>query len=477
MNKVIGLEVHVQLNTRRKVFASASYAFGSKPNSCVSVIGMAHPGALPAVNEVCVDKVILLGLALNCRINTQSRFARKNYFYPDLPKGYQMSQAELPICEDGFLDLQMPDGSQRRIGITRIHLEEDAGKLVHDEEPGHSLVDLNRAGTGLAEIVTEPDFRTAEEAAVFLAEIRRLVRYLNVGDGDMEKGNLRCDANISVRESEDAPYGTRAEVKNINSFSFLESAINYEARRQTKLLSEGGIVIQETRNFDPDSGKTSGMRGKEDAEDYRYFPEPDLPPLFIPEEKIENIRSNMPELPWERRKRYVALDVDEQQVISLVEKQDWGKLFNDLLNTTLSPKSALNWLFGPIALWAKSGDGSVENFPIKPEKIAQTEALVDAGKVDRQQARGKLFEALLTSPEADVEAKIKELGIELSQDDDLLKDAVLGLEKSHPEEVARFRAGERKLQGFLMGQLMRQLRGKADPGKLKKLVEELRNEK
>jgi aspartyl-tRNA(Asn)/glutamyl-tRNA(Gln) amidotransferase subunit B len=471
MNKVIGLEVHVQLNTRRKVFASASYTFGAKPNSCVSAIGMAHPGALPSVNEACVDKVILLGLALNCRINEHSRFARKNYFYPDLPKGYQMSQAALPICEDGFFDLSMPDGSTRRIGITRIHLEEDAGKLIHDEEPGYSLVDLNRAGTGLAEIVTEPDFRTAEEAAAFLAEIRRLVRYLNVGDGDMEKGNLRCDANISVREHEDAPYGTRAEVKNLNSFSFLEAAINHEASRQQERIAEGEQIIQETRNFDPATGTTSGMRGKEDAEDYRYFPEPDLPPLFLSKEKVEAIRSNMPELPWERRQRYLSLGLDAQQIQTLVEKQDWGDVYDDLLDTNLGPKAAANWLFGPIAVQAKSRDGAIKQLGLVPDVIANIEKLIEAGKVDRQQARGKLFEEMLRAPEADLEAKIKALGLELSKDDDMLLEAVRALEVSHPKEVARYRAGEKKLQGFLMGQLMRSLRGKADPGTLSALIQ------
>ncbi|MEZ4686708.1 MAG: hypothetical protein R3B47_11765 [Bacteroidia bacterium] len=319
-------------------------------------------------------------------------------------------------------------------------------------------------GTGLAEIVTEPDFRTAEEAAAFLAgKIRRLVRYLEWATV-IWKREIWYVTQISLS-------GKARRLR--QPFSFLESAINYEAERQQKLLFNGETVIQETRNFDPDSGKTSGMRGKEDAEDYRYFPEPDLPPLFISKEKTEAIRATMPELPWERRKRYLALGVDDQQIISLVEKQDWGQLFDALLEAEMSPKAASNWLFGPIAVWAKTMEGEVGEFPLKAEKIAGMDALVQAGKMDSQQARGSLFEALLKTPEASVEAMMTTLGLGLSQDEGMMKEAVFALEKSHPDEVARFRAGERKLQGFLMGQLMRSLRGKADPGKLNQLIQQL----
>lgn len=472
MNTVIGLEVHVQLNTARKVFASESHAFGSSPNTHVSVIGMAHPGALPRVNKACVEKVIKLGLALNCRINTHSPFARKNYFYPDLPKGYQMSQADAPICEEGYFDLQMPDGSIRRIGITRIHLEEDAGKLVHDQIPGYSLVDLNRAGVGLAEVVTEPDFRSAEEAAIFMTEMRRLVRTLDVGDGDMEKGNLRCDANVSIRKSEEAPLGTRAEVKNLNSFSFLEKAIAFEVTRQSKVLENGEKVVQETRTFDPGTGRTSSMRGKEDAEDYRYFPEPDLPPLLLGEDIVAPIRAAMPELPWERRERYSKLGLNDSQALPLLDRPDWAAYFEALMHEGLEAKAGANWLMGAIGAWVNKHEITISDFPLQPSVIAELQSFVDEGKISLNSARGPLFEALTTRSKKSIEPLIEELGLGLSQDQDEILHAIDSLEQSHPKEVARFRAGERKLQGFLVGQLMRQLRGKADPKSLNALIAE-----
>ncbi|MFK7972571.1 MAG: Asp-tRNA(Asn)/Glu-tRNA(Gln) amidotransferase subunit GatB, partial [Bacteroidia bacterium] len=472
MNTVIGLEVHVQLNAERKVFATEGYRFGAEPNSCVSVIGMAHPGALPSVNRVCVEKVIRLGMALNCTINPISTFARKNYFYPDLPKGYQMSQDELPICINGYLDLDMPDGSVKRIGITQIHLEEDAGKLIHDQDPNGTLVDLNRAGVGLAEIVTEPDFRSAEEAATFLAEMRRLVRFLDAGDGDMEKGNLRCDANVSIRESEDAPLGTRAEIKNLNSFNFLDKAIQYEVLRQSEVLAKGEKVIQETRTFSPTTGRTSSMRSKEDAQDYRYFPEPDLPPLHLDESLLRSIREAMPELPWQRRKRYHSYGLQPAVIANLLDRLDWAGYFESLLQTNLSPKKASNWLTGPIAAWLNQQGLGADAFPITASKIAELESLTEQGKINAQSAKGPLFEALITTPETELTALVDTLGLGLSQDQDAIIAAVDALASSHPKEVERFRNGEKKLQGFLVGQLMRALRGKADPKLLNQLVQE-----
>ncbi|MEL6135119.1 MAG: Asp-tRNA(Asn)/Glu-tRNA(Gln) amidotransferase subunit GatB, partial [Bacteroidota bacterium] len=379
---VIGLEIHIQLNTQSKLFAPEAHTFGASPNSLVSPITMAHPGALPRINEAVIDKALALGLALGCKINSPTYFDRKNYFYPDLPKGYQISQDAIPICEGGSVTFPDTQGRLIEIPLERIHLEEDAGKSIHDLSKVHSMIDLNRAGTPLMEMVTQPAIHQAEHAAALFEEIRRLVRYLNVGDGDMEKGNLRCDANISVKPTGQVALGTRVEVKNLNSFGFLTQAINHEVKRQIRLIQSGEAVQRETRTWNVDLQQTQPMRDKELAHDYRYFPEPDLPVITILPERIDHIQSQLPTLPYQRFQQYhTTWKLPYNESITLAEDLSWSRFFEEAITHCDNPKGIANWLLGPIRSWLSDENKQLEALPLSAQTLGEMVKAIDSGRI------------------------------------------------------------------------------------------------
>lgn len=469
---VIGLEVHVQLLTKSKVFATEAFSFGSEANTHISPITIAHPGALPQINGAVVQLAIRMGLALGCKIAPKTYFARKNYFYPDLPKGYQISQAENPICEDGSIDLPMADGSTKHIEIERIHIEEDAGKSVHDLSDVSTMIDLNRAGAGLIEIVTRPDLRSAEEAARLMAEMRKLVRYLKVGDGNMERGNLRCDANISVMPKGSNTYGTRVEVKNMNSMTQLSRAINHEIERQVLLIESGGEVMQETRAWDVNQGITLAMRSKETADDYRYFPEPDLQPLSISQEEIDQTKATLPELPISRFSTYRnEYGFSFKDAMALVEQKANSDYFEALGKCLNDHKQAANWLMGPIKMYLNEQNLDISNFALAPEQMAEMIKLVIAGKVSHNAAKESLFPALLASPESKPMDLAHQLNIMMeSKGDEVLQFAKQLLEE-FPAETEKYRKGKKGLMGFFVGKVMRQFKGKANPKEVNKIMQ------
>lgn len=468
---VIGLEVHIQLKTRRKVFAPEDFVFGSFPNQHVSVVSMAHPGALPSPNLQCIRHMVKLGLALGCEIREQSYFSRKNYFYPDLPKGYQLSQDSIAICGPGDLEIQLENGEEKSIKIERIHLEEDAGKSVHDIHPKQSLIDLNRAGVGLAELVTYPDLRSAEEAGAFLAEIRRIVRYLQISDGNMEEGSLRCDANVSVMPQGAQVYGTRVEIKNINSISQVIKAINYESKRQINCLQKGEKIYQETRTWNVAKGNTAPMRDKETADDYRYFPEPDLQPITIKNETIEELKAEIPKLPQERFYQYQKnYKIPKNEARSLAEQREFSDYFESLLPLTSSPKSAANWMLGPVRNWLNEKSADIEHFPINTQQLAQLIKLVEDKKVGLNAAKEVLFPELLKNPAQKVEVLAKEKDVMMESAEDELLIAMQGLVEKFPAETKKYKNGKKNLVGFFVGQLMRQFKGKADPKEVNQVV-------
>lgn len=470
---VIGLEIHVQLATETKLFAPEATAFGEAPNSHVSAIAMAHPGTLPRINERAVAFAIRMGLATGCEITRQTYFDRKHYFYPDLPKGYQISQAAAAICRNGRVPIRLADGTEKFIRIHQIHLEEDAGKSIHDRSETETCIDLNRAGTPLIEIVSEPDMRSAEEAMAYVAEIRRLVRYLGISDGDMEKGNLRCDVNVSIRPSEDAPFGTRTETKNVNSITFVGAAIRYEAQRQADELAAGRAIVQQTRTFDPNSGTNALMRDKEVADDYRYFPEPDLPLLRISEAQLASIAATLPELPYDRLNRYRALGVGANEAVALTDDQPLGNYYDALMAAGLSPKIALNWLFGSVKAYLNEQNSEISAFAVSPERLAAFVAFAETGSVPRHAAREQLFPAFVAQPDAEPQALAETLGLIVHSQREALVAAMQQLIAQHPDEVARYRSGKKNLLGFFVGQLMRQFQGKVQPAEANAIAAEL----
>lgn len=473
---VIGLEVHVQLDTQSKVFATEDFAFGAAANQNVSPISMAHPGALPSINQTCVEYAIKLGLAMHSEIARETHFDRKNYFYPDLPKGFQLSQDSHPICGGGYMDLRLEDGNIKRITLDRIHLEEDAGKSIHDQDPKHTLIDLNRAGAGLLEVVTNPDFRSTEEVSLFLGEIRKLVRYLGISDGDMEKGNMRCDANISLRPVGQEAYGTRVEVKNLNSIRHTRQAISYEVSRQQAELSSGGQISQQTRTFNTDTGLTAPMRDKETADDYRYFPEPDLLPLFISEKTLDKLRGELPELPWQRLDRYTQeLGLDSKKAMPLTERIENARYFEALMEAGLTPRLASNWMLGPIQAHLNETKTEIEDFPISPGSLAKMALLADEGKLPLKLARETLLPALIDAPDKDPLQLAISLNLLMESKGDELSEAMDALIEQYPAEADRFRKGKKQLAGFFIGHLMKQFKGKLDPKEVKKVVFEKLN--
>ncbi|MDH4164465.1 MAG: Asp-tRNA(Asn)/Glu-tRNA(Gln) amidotransferase subunit GatB [Nitrospirota bacterium] len=465
---VIGLEVHAQLQTNTKIFCGCETAFGEEANTrtCPVCIGM--PGVLPVLNRKAIEYIIKTGLATNCRINAYSRFARKNYFYPDLPKGYQISQYELPVCEHGFVEIVV-DGAVKRIGLTRIHLEEDAGKNLHTSESGASLVDLNRAGTPLMEIVSEPDIRTPDEAAEYLKKVRSILRYIEVSDADMEKGNFRCDINVSLRPVGAKEFGTRAEVKNVNSFKFVQKALEYEIKRQAQVLDEGGKVIQETRLFDSNKGVTFSMRSKEEAHDYRYFPEPDLVPVATAEEVIENIRKTIPELPDAKRERFVREHgLPEYDADMLTQSRAMAAYFEETVKLAGQPKVVSNWMMGELWRLLNADNKEIENSPVKPERLAGMIRLIDAGTISTKIAK-TVFDEMYKSGK-DAETVVKEQGLTQVSDTGAIEQIISDVVKANPGQHADYKAGKEKLFGFFVGQVMKASKGKANPEMVNELL-------
>jgi aspartyl-tRNA(Asn)/glutamyl-tRNA(Gln) amidotransferase subunit B len=465
---VIGLEVHAQLLTRSKNFCGCSTRFGEPPNTqtCPVCIGM--PGVLPVLNRTSVEYAIKTALALGCSITPHGRFARKNYFYPDLPKGYQISQYELPIGMQGALEIVV-GGEVRRIGITRVHLEEDAGKNLHEGLDGVSFVDMNRCGVPLMEIVSEPDIRTTEEAAAYMRELRSILRYLEVCDGNMEQGSLRCDANVSIRPEGSADLGVKAEVKNMNSFKFVQKALEYEIARQIRVIEEGGRIVQETRLWDPDKEITVSMRSKEEAHDYRYFPEPDLVPLVIDEAWQEEVRRAIPELPAAKRERFVReYALPEYDADELAASFSLAGYYEAAVRAGGQPKAASNWMMGELQRLLNAEGIGIEACPVKPERLAALLKSIEDGTVSGKLAK-TVLEAMFKTGK-DAATIIAEQGLTQVSDAAALERAIAEVLARHPKEVSEYRSGKEKLFGFFVGQVMKATQGKANPALLNEIL-------
>ena len=472
---VIGLEIHAQLATKSKLFCGDSTSFGAAPNSQVSAISLAHPGTLPKTNREAVLLAVQLGLACNCEIEQVNYFARKNYFYPDLPKGYQISQHTSPICKGGYLTITTSTGT-RNIQLNRIHLEEDAGKSLHDQDPRRSFIDLNRAGTPLVEIVTEPDIHSAEEAAQFVTEIRKLVRWLGVSDGNMEEGSLRCDANISLRPKGTSRLGTKVEVKNLNSIRHLKKAIEYEIVRMTDLLSKGQLIQQQTRSFDATTDTTFSLRNKEEANDYRYFPDPDLAPFTITEAYLTQLRANMPELPQHLQERFLQIDgLTSYDAKQLSEEISTARFFEATVQVCQHPKAIANWILGPIKQWMNEHSTDDVSFPISPAALAELIELVESGQLNFSVASGKLLPAIIST-----QRNARQLAVEMNllQTNEAAEltawiDQVL---QRMPEKVQEYKKGKKGLIGLFVGEVKKISAGKANPQEVTRLLEEQLNQ-
>ncbi len=465
---VIGLEVHAQLKTKSKIFAPDGTEFGQEPNTQTSPITLGMPGVLPVLNKEVVNMGILTGLALNCEIPERCKFDRKQYFYPDLPKGYQISQYDEPICVNGHLDI-----GGKRIGITRAHLEEDAGKLVHAGADGlagssYSLVDLNRAGTPLLEIVSEPDMRSSAEARAYMEELRSIVRYIGVCDGNLEEGSMRCDANISIMPKGSDKFGTRAEIKNVNSFSALQRAIEFEIDRQIEIVEEGGEVVQETRLWDDNARETRSMRGKEDAHDYRYFPEPDLKPLVISREWVKEIQDKMPELPAQKRARYQSLGLSEYDANVVVEQMELALFFDRVLELGANAKTAVNFIMGEIAAYLKEEKLELSETKLTPENLAELIALIEKGTISNNIGKQIIIEIMQTGKAAS--QIVEEKGLSQISDEGAIKAIVQKVVEANPQQVEAYRNGKTNLLGFFVGQIMKETKGRANPKTVNELL-------
>ena len=466
---VIGLEVHAQINSQSKLFSRSKTEFGAKPNSQVSFIDAAMPGMLPSINGKCVEQAVKTGLGLDAQINLYSSFDRKNYFYPDLPQGYQISQFRHPIITNGRVIIDLPNKEKKAIGITRIHIEQDAGKSIHDQSPDETLVDLNRAGIALMEIVTDPDMRSSEEAAEFLKKLRSILRYLGSCDGDMEKGSMRCDANISVKLKGTDKYGTRVEIKNVNSVKFLMKAINYEAIRQVELLESGSEVLQETRLFDSNAEVTRSMRTKEDAIDYRYFSDPDLLQLVISEEYVNNIRKSLPELPDVKIARYIStMGISEYDAMVIVADKNIADYFEATAVLT-DPKLAANWII--VELFGKLNKAGLEisNSPIKPGNLAELIELIRSNVISGKIAK-QVFEIMFDTQEAP-KAIIEKHGLVQVTDNSAIEKFIDQVLAANSDKVAEYKAGKEKLFGFFVGQVMQISKGRANPVILNQILQ------
>jgi aspartyl-tRNA(Asn)/glutamyl-tRNA(Gln) amidotransferase subunit B len=467
---VIGLEIHAQLATRSKIFSGSPTAYGAPPNTQADLVDLGYPGVLPVLNAEAVRMAVKLGLAIGARIAPLSVFARKNYFYPDLPKGYQISQYELPIVADGALEIVLEDGAVKRIGITRAHLEEDAGKSLHEGLPGMTGIDLNRAGTPLVEIVSEPDMRSAKEAVAYMKKMHTLVRYLEICDGNMQEGSFRCDANVSVRPAGTQKFGTRAEIKNLNSFRFVERAINFEVERQIELLESGRAVVQETRLYDPDKGETRSMRSKEEANDYRYFPDPDLLPLKVDAALIESVRATLPELPDQKAARLATqygLSAYDAGVLSA--SRELAAYYEELVRAApADPKLAANWVMGELAAVLNKEGLEVSSGRMPAARLGELLGRVQDGTVSGKIAK-EVFE-LMWSHGSSADEVIESKGLRQITDSAAIARAIEDVMAKNPAQLAEYRAGKDKLFGFFVGQVMKATGGKANPAQLNELL-------
>jgi aspartyl-tRNA(Asn)/glutamyl-tRNA(Gln) amidotransferase subunit B len=467
---VIGLEIHAQLATRSKIFSGSPTAYGAPPNTQADLVDLGYPGVLPVLNAEAVRMVVKLGLAINAHIAPRSVFARKNYFYPDLPKGYQISQYELPIVAQGALDIVLEDGQARRIGITRAHLEEDAGKSLHEGLPATTGIDLNRAGTPLVEIVSEPEMRSAKEAVAYMKKVHTLVRYLEICDGNMQEGSFRCDANVSVRPAGAGKFGTRAEIKNLNSFRFVERAINFEVARQIELLESGRPVVQETRLYDPDKGETRSMRSKEEANDYRYFPDPDLLPVEVDPALIESVRATLPELPDQKAARFSRqYGLSPYDAGVLTASRELAEYYEEVVRTTAAdPKLAANWVMGELAAALNREGLEVSSAKISAARLAELLGRIHDATISGKIAK-EVFE-LMWSEGLGADAVIESKGLRQITDSAAIEHAIEEVMAKHPAQLAEYRAGKDKLFGFFVGQVMKATGGKANPAQLNEIL-------
>lgn len=464
---VIGLEVHAQLLTESKAFCGCSTKFGNNPNSNVCPVCLGHPGVLPVLNKKVVEFTVLMGLATNCKINEHSIFARKNYFYPDLPKGYQISQYEEPICENGFIQVTPKDGTSKKIGITRIHMEEDAGKSIHDQSP-LTLVDVNRCGVPLMEIVSEPDIRTAEEAYLYLNKIKQIVQYLEICDGNMEEGSLRCDANISVRLKGETKLGVKTEIKNMNSFRNVERAIDFEINRQIELIEDGEKIIQQTLLWDADLNEAYPMRSKEEAHDYRYFPDPDLLPVIVDEKWKTEIENILPELPEAKQQRFVtdfSLPLYDSEI--LIQTKQFANYYEEVISVTSDYKTASNWVISEVLAVVNDKKISISDFPITPVNLGKLIELIKSGTISGKIAK-EVF-AIMLNDNSDPEQIVKEKNLVQISDTSEIESIIQKIIEKNPSQVQEYVSGKEKVFGFFVGQVMKESKGKANP----KLVNDL----
>jgi aspartyl-tRNA(Asn)/glutamyl-tRNA(Gln) amidotransferase subunit B len=460
---VIGLEIHLQLSTRSKAFCGDDAGFGGEPNTQVSAISLGHPGTLPRLNGKQVEYAVRLGLALGSKINLVNAFDRKNYFYTDLPKGYQITQDKLPMCVGGSLELRL-EGYRRTVRIHHIHMEEDAGKSIHDLDPRHSLIDLNRAGVPLLEIVTEPDLRSGEEVDAFMTAMRQLARYLDISDGNMQEGSMRCDVNVSVRKKGETRLGERCEIKNVNSMRYARQAIEYEMKRQIDLLESGGQVVRETLNFNPATGVTTPMRDKESAHDYRYFPDPDLPPIVLTEAWVEERRATLPLLPRQLFDKLVAgFGLPEYDAELLTTERACALFFLELAEHSPHFKAAANLVINKINPWLAEAGAPLEAFPLPPARLAEFIQLIEDGKLSASIAYQRLFPEMVEHPGTPPLELAKALNLLQTSDSDSLEKWVDGVLEKNPDKVAEYRKGKKGLIGFFMGEVMRASQGKAEP--------------
>ena len=465
---VIGLEVHAQLLTQSKAFAPVAAQYGQAPNTQISPLCLGHPGTLPLVNENLIRYIIKMGLATNCSIAPKSIFARKNYFYPDLPKGYQISQFETPICEGGYIDIEV-EGYSKCIGITRIHMEEDAGKSIHDQDPYNTLVDLNRAGTPLIEIVSEPDLRTPEEAYAYLSKIKQIVQYLEICDGNMEEGSLRCDANVSVRPRGSKKFGTRTELKNMNSFRNVEKAIDFEIYRQIELIEAGGKVVQQTLLWDTIKMETRIMRSKEEAHDYRYFPEPDLPPIIVTKELLDSIKEELPELAHIRQQRFVEqYHLSVIDAITLTENRYLADFFEELVSKSGQVKASVSLVLSDVLRVLNEQSITIQDFPLSATRLAELLDLRASDKVSST-AKQTIFNAMLEQG-CSAQELAEKLNLLQVSDSNYMDDLVKQVIEANPDEAARYKEGKKQLMGFFVGQVMKASKGKANPKMANELV-------
>ena len=470
---VIGLEVHVQLNTKTKLFCNCSTEFGAEPNSNTCPVCMGYPGVLPRLNKEALEKAILVGLALNCKVASYTKFDRKSYFYPDLPKGYQISQYDMPLNYEGYLEFEMPDGTIKKVRIIRAHLEEDAGKLIHSGSV--SYVDLNRAGVPLVEIVSYPDMFSVDEAYYYLQTLRNTMKYIGVSDVNMEEGSLRVDANVSVRRKGDTKLGTKVEIKNMNSFNFLKKALEYEIKRQISLLEKGEKIVQETRLFDFESGKTFTMRTKEEAEDYRYFPDPDLPPVVLTDEYIESLKRKLPELPYQKYKRFIEqYNLPRYDASILTESRELADYFEEAVKHYKGdPKKVSNWIMSEVLRYLNETNKEITDFTVKPYQIAELLRLMDENKINIKIAKTIFPEMIQTGKDAS--KIVEERGLIQVSDEGQIEEICKLVLQENPAEVEKYKSGKTNVIGFLVGQVMKKSQGKADPKLVNQILSKLLN--